>query len=139
VYNILTEFGVLKLIRLIKMWLDETYSEVHIDKNLPNTFPIQNDLKQGHALQPLVFNCAWEYAIRKVQENQEGLEWNGTHQLLVYADDVNILGENIHTIKKSRKALLKVRRKVGLEYRENNVYGHVSPPKLRTYPQFTDS
>jgi len=106
-YNILTEFGIPnKMVRLIKFCLTETYSRVRVGKNLSDMFPIRNGLKQGDALSPLLFNFALEYAIRKVQVNQDGLKLNGTHQFLAYAEDVNILGGSVHTVKESAEALV---------------------------------
>jgi len=64
-------------------------------------FPIRNGLKQREALSPLLFNFALEYAIRRVQVNQDGLKLNGSHQLLAYTDDVNILGRSGATVKKN--------------------------------------
>jgi hypothetical protein len=67
--SILIEFGISrKLVGLIKMCLNETYSTVRIGKNLPDKFLIQDGLKQGDALSPLIFSFALEYAIRRVQE-----------------------------------------------------------------------
>jgi hypothetical protein len=57
----------MKLVRLIKMCLNETYSEARIGKNLSDAFPIQNVLNQGDASQPLLFNFDLENAIKKVQ------------------------------------------------------------------------
>jgi len=85
----------MKLVRLIKMCLTEMYSTVWIGKNLSDMFPIRKGLKEGDALLPLLFSFVSEYTIRRVQVNQDGLKLNCTHQLLVYADDVNIMGGSV--------------------------------------------
>jgi sorting nexin-29 len=98
-YNILLEFGVpKKLARLIKMCLNETYSKVRIGIGIGEL---------------LLFNFSLEYDIRKVLENQVGLDFIRTDQLLVYADDVNLLGDSINTIKENIKSLLDASRDVG--------------------------
>jgi len=85
--NILIEFYIpMKLVRLIKMCLNQTYSKVWVGRHLSDTFPIQNGVKQGGSLSLLLFNLALEYVIRRLQANQEGLNLSDVHQLLVYTD-----------------------------------------------------
>ena len=106
-YNILIEFGIpIKLVRLIKMCLNERYSRNRVGKRLSDIFPIRNGLKEGDVLSPLPFNVALQNAIRRVQVNQDGFKLNGTHHLLVDADDVNILGESVRTMKEKAETLV---------------------------------
>jgi hypothetical protein len=72
-------------------------------------------LKQGDALSPLTFKFDLGYAMRRVQVNQDGLKLNGTYQLLVYGDDVNILGGSVHTVKEKGETLLVGSKEIALE------------------------
>ena len=65
-------------------------------------------------LSPLLFNFALEYAIRRVQENRIGLEFNGKHQLLVYAD-INKLGENLQIVRENTEIFIKTCKDTGLD------------------------
>ena len=103
------------MVRLIKLYLNGTYSRVWVGKNLSDMFPKRNGLKQGDTLSPLLSNFALEYAIKRVQVKQDGLKLNGTHQLLVYADDVTILGGSVPTIKRNAEALIVASKEIGLE------------------------
>jgi hypothetical protein len=96
------------------MCLNEKYSKFRIGKHFSDSFPIQNGLKRD-SLSPPLFNITLEYAVRKVQESQVGLKLNGTHQMLAYADVVNLRGDNVDTIEKSRETLIGASKDVGLE------------------------
>jgi hypothetical protein len=107
----------MKLVRLIKMRLNKTYGKVRVGKYLSHNFPTQNGLNQGDVLAPLLFNFALEYAIRNVQGKADGTKNNGTHYLLVCADDVNLLGGDIRVdiIKKNTQTLFDASKEVGIE------------------------
>ena len=77
---------------------------------MSDSFTVKSSLKEGDNLSPLLFN----FAIRWVQANKEGFILNGTHQLLAYADNVNILSGSINTVRKNTKALLLASKKICL-------------------------
>jgi hypothetical protein len=95
--------------------LSETCNEVRIVKHLSDSFTVQNALRQRDDLTPLLSNFSLEYAIRKVQVNQMALKLNGIHQFLAYTGDVNLLGDNMDTIKKSTETLIDASNEVGPE------------------------
>ena len=102
-YNILIELGLpMKLLRLIQLCLNETYNKVRADKRLYDLVLVKNGLKKAGALSSLFSH----YVIKRVQVNQDGLKLSGTHLLLGYTDDINILGGNVHTIKRNAEALI---------------------------------
>jgi hypothetical protein len=95
------------------MCLDESYRGVWVGKHLSDMFPIKSVLRRVDASSPLLFNL--EYAIRRIQGNQDGLVVSGRYQLLVYADYVHMFGGSVHTTWKNTEALFVAGKETGLE------------------------
>jgi hypothetical protein len=116
----------MKLVGLIKMYLDGTCNKVLIGKHLRDDSHIQNGLrKQGGDLTLFLSNFALEYAIKRVKENQVGLKLNGTHQLLACVENVNLFGDNINTINKNKITLIGASKKVDLDVNTEGKKVHV--------------
>jgi hypothetical protein len=98
-----------------KMCLNETKSKAHTDKYLSDNFAIENGLRQGDGSSQLLSNFALEYAIRTGQDIQVRLKLNGTHQLLAFAGNENILGGGINTINKDKESSVYASKEDGLE------------------------
>ena len=99
----------MKLAKLIKICLNGSSNGVRVGTCLCDMFSVKSYLL------PLFLNFAVEHAISRVQANQDDLKLNGTNQFLVYADDINILGGSIHTIRKNIEALVIASKETGLE------------------------
>jgi hypothetical protein len=76
--------------------------------------------KNKDALSPVIFNFAAECVIKRVEETRAGLKLNVTRQLLAYADDVNLLRDNIDTIIKNTETLIQVIKEVNSEINVEN-------------------
>ncbi|PSN35187.1 hypothetical protein C0J52_22574 [Blattella germanica] len=114
-YSILINLGIpKKLVRLIGMCLNGTKSRVRVGKQVSDIFEIHNGLKQGDALSPLLFNFVLEHAIKSL-EDKEGVQFNGIHKLLVYADDIVLLGDSEEILKDNMHILRSNTRELGLE------------------------
>jgi hypothetical protein len=109
----------MNLVRPIKMCLVETYSGFRVRKYLSDMFSVKNSSKRADPLSPLLFNFALDYTITRVQGNQGGLKINGTNQPLVNADDVNILGGSVHTVKEITEALVVTSKHTGLKLNDD--------------------
>ena len=86
----------------------------------------------------MLFNFALDYTIRRVQVNQDGLKLNGTHQRLVYAEDLNMLGGSVHTVKENAEALVVASKETGPEVNADKTkYMVMSRDEIRMQDEFT--
>ena len=115
-YNLLFDTVIpMILVRLIEMCLNETYSRVRVGNHLCDNFPIRNGLKQVSNFSALLFKFVLGYAIRRDQENLDGLILNGTIQLFVCAGDVSIMGGTVRTTGKQTESFVVAIKVTGLE------------------------
>ena len=87
---------------------------LRIENYLSSSFPIENVLKQGDALSPLLLKFSLEYTVGKVQETNLGLDINGNHLVLSYAVDVNLIGDYTRTAERNAVVLLNACKDISL-------------------------
>lgn len=114
-WNAMAELSIpRKLIQLVKTCVKGCKSRVRVDNQLSEPFEINSGLKQGDALSPLLFNVILEKAIRAAQIKTELLTANGPKLFLAYADDIDLVGNNVITVKEIFNKIETETRKMGL-------------------------
>jgi len=99
--------------------MNETRYQVRVDCTLSEEFEVITGIKQGDALSPILFNIALEKVIRSVQSNKLGINIGKTTlDVLGFADDLNLVGENKEIIVRNAKTLIQEAKKIGLEINE---------------------
>jgi len=133
-FEILIRLGIpKKLVNLVQVCLKDTRSRVKIGNQMSETFNIHNGLKQGDALSHLLFNLVLEYAIKEIQKSEDGLKLNGITQLLTYADDIALLGDNKETLINNTKTVLNKMKGLGLQISAEKTKYMVTDPESRVF------
>ncbi|KAJ0179056.1 hypothetical protein K1T71_005831 [Dendrolimus kikuchii] len=115
-YTILRNFHIpKKLIDMIIVATSKCTMRVRVGRELSDDFAVITGLKQGDALSPTLFNLVLEYVLRRVMTLEVGVQLNGRHKVIGYADDLALLGENREEIIKAAKVLEQEAKKVGLK------------------------
>lgn len=121
-YEILREFNIpTKLVRIIKVTMQNARGYVRIDGKLTTFFQIKKGLKQGDGLAPMLFNLVLEYIVRKTRIDVSSTIMHKSMQLAGYADDIDILGRTTLSIKETFLRLKEAAKEIGLKINTNKM------------------
>ena len=119
-YNIMLNFGIpAKLVRLTRMTMTNTVSQVRVQNRLTDLFETRTGLKQGDGLAPTLFNLALEYVIRAMNMDSSGTLLIKSTQLVAYADDINIMSRRLGDAESLLHNLNNAAKEVGLHINES--------------------
>ncbi|CAG9130045.1 unnamed protein product [Plutella xylostella] len=114
-FTILRNFKIpAKIVSMVEVATRESRMKVRVGGELTDEFAVVTGLKQGDALSPMLFNLALEHVLRGVLELDFGLQLNGKHKVVGYADDLAVLGKTAEEVRKAAKLLDTEAGKIGL-------------------------
>jgi sorting nexin-29 len=135
-YRILSSFGIpAKIVRLIKMTMQESKAQVRIGGDLTDEFPVNNGLKQGDGLAPILFNFALEHIIRQLPVDTNSSLVNKSSQIIGYADDINIVARSRTIAKEIFIKLEDTAKEIGLKINSDKTKAMVMTRSQRRVSQ----
>ena len=107
-----------KLIRLTRMTMEHTKSQVRIQSDLSGPITTKKGLRQGDSLACLLFNLALEKVIRNAGIQTNGTIFYKSVQLLAYADDIDIIARSQVALREAFISLERAAGEMGLKINE---------------------